>query len=121
MGVIRELIILALSGLALGPPLIILVKSGLDLRLSRTGRGKIFLEGVVALAIWAGLFWFTCLMFYTWFSAGIYHAYKLPHPAAPDPAAPYDPTPSIIVLVVAYVVVCSGLSYRMLRRAMSQA
>ena len=117
MPTVAQLTIIALVIVAVGTPLIVLVKSVFDFWRAKSDRGNIALKGFAALAVWFLISWgMMFMLFVTVFSAA-HSEYRLSHGGAPDPSGSDDPTGMIILLVVIYTLACGGLSYWMLRQA----
>lgn len=101
---------------AVGTPVIVLLKSIWDLEVGAGKRGHIVLKGLGALAIWFCVSWGMMFMFYvTVFGAG-HSEYRLSHGGKANPDGSDDPSASIVVLVFVYALLGSGLVYLMLRR-----
>jgi hypothetical protein len=115
--IVRQLTTIVLGVVAVGTPLVILVKSALDFRRAEQGRGSIFLRGVGALAIWLVVSLGMMFMLFVTFFSSAHSEYRLSHGGAPDLSGSDDPTGMILMLVVIYALAGGGLSYWMLRPA----
>jgi hypothetical protein len=114
---VRQLIHIALVTVAVGTPLIVLVKSTLDFWRASSGRSRIIFKGLAALAIWFVVSWGMMFMLFLTFFGAAHTDYRMSHNGAPDPSGNDDPTGSISLLIGIYALIGSGLVYWMLRRA----
>jgi hypothetical protein len=115
MLIVRQLITIVLISVAVGTPLVILVKSAVDFWRADAGRGAIFLKGVVALMVWLTVSLVLMFMLFATFYGSAHSEYRMSHGGAADPAGSDDPTGTIILLVAIYTLAGGGLSYWMLR------
>ena len=102
---------------AVGTPVIVLVKSICDLCVGAGQRGHIVLKGLGALVIWFCVSWGMMFMFYVTVFGAAHTEYRLSRGGRANPDRSDDPSTSIDVLVLMYAVMGSGLVYLMLRRA----
>src|SRR6185295_18567280 len=102
---------------AVGTPVIVLVKSICDLCVGAGQRGHIVLKGLGALVIWFCVSWGMMFMLFVTVFGAAHTEYRLSHGGAANPSGSDDPTASILVLILVYTLIGSALVYLMLRRA----
>jgi uncharacterized BrkB/YihY/UPF0761 family membrane protein len=112
-----QFITIVLISVALGTPLIVLMKSVRDLWRGAGKRSHILIKCFGALVVWfcvSGGMMF--MLFATVFGAA-HSGYRLSHGGAPNPSGSDDPTSAMVVFVLIYTLIGSSLVYFMLRRA----
>jgi len=112
-----QIITAVLIAVAVGTPVIALVKSVWDFWGSGGKRSHIVLKGLGALGIWFCVSWGMMFMLFATVFGAAHSEYRLSHGGAANASGSDDPIASIVVLVLVYALIGSGLVYLMLRPA----
>ena len=112
-----QIITAVLVAVAVGTPVIVLVKSIRDFWGGGGKRSYIVVKGLGALGIWFCVSWAMMFMFFVTVFGAAHSEHRLSHHGAANPSGSDDPIVSIAVLVLVYALIGSGLVYLMLRRA----
>jgi hypothetical protein len=112
-----QILTVVLVTVAVGTPVIVFVNSIRDLWVGAGKRSHIVLKGLGALGIWFCVSWGMMFMLFVTVFGAAHSEYRLSHAGAANPSGSDDPIASIVVLVLVYALIGSGLVYLMLRRA----
>jgi len=112
-----RIVLVVLVTVAVGTPVIVLVKSIRDFWRGGGKRSHIVLKGLGALGIWFCVSWAMMFMFFVTVFGAAHSDYRLSHHGAANPSGSDDPIASIAMLVLVYALIGSGLIYLILRPA----
>jgi hypothetical protein len=101
---VAQLTTIAFIIAAAGTPLIVLVKSVLDLWRATRGRIDIVLRGITALVIWSLISCGVIFMTFVAVFSAAHSGYRMSHGGAPDPSGSDDPAGMMIFLVAIYTI-----------------
>jgi hypothetical protein len=111
-----QILSIILLVIALGMPLIIILEFSRALLRVKSGKSRILLNGLVALATWFVVSYGMLFMVFVTFYGTAHSEYARAHNGAPDPSGSDDPTGMIFLIFVIYTLIVAAILYWLLPR-----